>query len=242
VAGDDYYASALGAVYSAYMERPRLSRALGRVFWGGDTKRYYESMAAIGEVAAGGTIVDCPCGAGPALRALSPRQEVRYVACDLSPAMLRRAEDRAGRRNLAGAVEFHRADAADLPLESSSADLFLSYWGLHVFPEPAAAIVEAARVLKPGGRLVGATFVLGPSLRQRLSLRPNRGDFGPMGTEEDVLAWLAAAGLELTDSGRSGLYMFFEARPAQAMASQRSRSGTSSLGPTSGSGPGAEST
>ena len=67
-------------------------------------------------------------------------------------------------------------------------------------------------MLKPGGRLVGATFVRGPSLRQRLMLQPHKGDFGPMCTESELLEWLARAGLRLTGSGRSGLYMFFEAR------------------------------
>ena len=88
---DDFYASPLGATYSAYMERPRLSRPLGRLIWGGDTKPYYESMAAVGEAPDGATIVDCPCGAGPALRALEPGRDVRYVTADLSPAMIRRA-------------------------------------------------------------------------------------------------------------------------------------------------------
>lgn len=207
---DDYYASPLGAAYSAYMERPRLSRTLGRVFWGGDTGRYYESMAAVGQAPAGGTIVDCPCGAGPALRALAPGADVRYVAADLSPAMLRRARESAERRGLRE-IEFIEASAEELPLEGSSADLFLSYWGLHCFPRPQAAIEEIARVLKPGGRLVGSSFVRGPSLRQRLTLLPHKGDFGPMCTEAELLEWLAAAGLRLTGKGRSGLYMFFEA-------------------------------
>jgi hypothetical protein len=48
-----------------------------------------------------------------------------------------------------------------------------------------------------------------------LLLRPNRGDFGPIGTEEKLLGWLAASGLELTGKGRSGLYMFFEATRAR---------------------------
>lgn len=212
---DDFYASPIGAAYSAYMERPRLSRALGRVFWGGDTKAYYESMSAIGETAAGDTIVDCPCGAGPAFRALDPGREVRYVAADLSPAMLRRARERAGRRGLSG-IEFVASRAEELPLEDASADLFLSFWGLHCFPDPAGAVAEIGRVLKPGGRLVGASFVRGPSLRQRLTLRPHRGDFGPIGTEADLLGWLSAAGLETTGKGRSGLYMFFQARRAAA--------------------------
>ncbi|MDQ2631494.1 MAG: class I SAM-dependent methyltransferase [Actinomycetota bacterium] len=196
------------------MERPYLSRVLGRVFWGGDTKAYYESMAAIGETADGDTIVDCPCGAGPAFRALEPGRGVRYAAADLSPAMLRRARARAARRGLDG-IEFIESKAEELPLEDASADLFLSFWGLHCFPDPAAAVAEIGRVLKPGGRLVGASFVRGPSLRQRLTLRPHRGDFGPMGTEADLLGWLAAANLELTEKSRSGLYMFFEARRAQ---------------------------
>jgi ubiquinone/menaquinone biosynthesis C-methylase UbiE len=196
------------------MERPHLSRVLGRAFWGGDTKAYYASMSAIGETIEGGTIVDCPCGAGPAFRALDPGRDVRYVAADLSPAMLRRARRQAVRRGLDG-IEFVESKAEDLPLEDSSADLFLSFWGLHCFPDPAAAVAEIGRVLKPGGRLVGASFVRGSSLRQRLMLRPYRGDFGPIGTEADLLGWMGAANLELTGSKRSGLYMFFEARRTQ---------------------------
>jgi len=206
----DFYASPFGAAYSAYMERPRLSRRIGRLLWGGDTSAYYESMAAVGAAPEGGTIVDCPCGAGPALRALDPGRELRYVAADLSPAMLARARERAAKRGLSG-IEFVESRAEELPLEGACADLFLSYWGLHCYPDPRAAVEEMARVLKPGGRLVGATFVRGDSLRQRLLLRPGAGDFGPLCTEPELLEWLAREGLRVTDTGRSGLYMFFEA-------------------------------
>lgn len=208
---DDFYASPLGAAYSAYMERPRLSRRIGGLIWGGDTSAYYESMGAIGEVSDGATIVDCPCGAGPAFRALDLSREVRYLAADLSPAMLRRAHRRAAKRQL-GQIELIESRAEGLPMETASADLFLSFWGIHCFPDPRAAIGEIARVLKPGGLLVGATFVRGPSLRQRLLLRPNRGDFGPMCTEDELLEWLAAAGIVVAKTSRSGLYCFFEGR------------------------------
>jgi ubiquinone/menaquinone biosynthesis C-methylase UbiE len=169
-------------------------------------------MAAVGEVPAGGTIVDCPCGAGPALRALPPGAGVRYVAADLSPAMLRRARERATKRRLGTEVEFVRSKAEDLPLEDAGADLFLSYWGMHVFPDPHAATLEIGRVLKPGGRLVGAAFVRGDSLRQRLMLRPNTTDFGPMCTEAELLEWLGEAGISITATGRSGVYFFFDGR------------------------------
>lgn len=62
--GEDSYDSPFGVIYSTYMERPGLSRLIGRLVWGGDSKSYYDSMSAIGEIADGGTIVDCPCGAG----------------------------------------------------------------------------------------------------------------------------------------------------------------------------------
>jgi len=208
----DFYASAFGALYSAYMEHPRLGRVIGRLAWGGDSRRYYESMSAIGEAAAGSTIVDCPCGAGPAFRALPPAAPVRYVAADLSPSMLARARRRAAARGLEG-IELVEADATALPLADDSADLFLSYWGLHCYAQPAVAVAESARVLRPGGRLVGASFVRGgEGLRQRLLIRPHAGDFGPIGTQAEIESWLTEAGFALNLLERSGPMLFFDAR------------------------------
>jgi len=212
MARKDFYASPFGVAYSTYMERPRLSRLLSRVVWGGDSKPYYDSMGAVAEVADGGMIVDCPCGAGPALRALRPDARVRYLAADLSPSMLRRARKRAASRGL-DSVEFIEADATDLPLSADSADLFLSFWGLHCFDDPTAALAESARVLKPGGRLVGSCFVRGDdSLRQRFLVRPGSGDFGQVGTDSEIGAWLGAAGFEISSTDRSGPMLFFDAQ------------------------------
>jgi SAM-dependent methyltransferase len=211
---DDFYASPFGAVYSAYMERPRVARWISRLVWGGDTAAYYRSMDAIAEVGATATIVDCPCGAGVAFRTVPPAAGVRYVALDLSPSMLERARARAKARGLTN-VELVRAPATDLPLPSGSADLFLSFWGLHCFDDPAAAIAEAARVLAPAGRLVGSTFVRGrDSLRQRLLIRPGRGDFGAVASAEEIERYLEAAGLRIASKQRSGPMLFFEAVPA----------------------------
>lgn len=187
-----------------------MSSRISRVVWGGDTRPYYASMAAAAAVPAGGRIVDCPCGAGPALRAIPASTE--YVGVDLSPSMLRRARERAVRRGLAKA-KFLEADAAAIPLPDDFADLLFSFWGLHCFPDPAAALLEAARILKPDGRLVGSSFLRGKeTLRQRFFIRPNVGDFGPLGTQTEIESWLAAARLDLTNAKPSGPFLFFEAR------------------------------
>ncbi|HET8956281.1 MAG TPA: class I SAM-dependent methyltransferase [Solirubrobacterales bacterium] len=214
MAPDDFYASPFGVAYSAYMERPWLSQLISRLVWGGDSRPYYESMAAVGGVPAGGTIVDCPCGAGPALRALGPEAGVRYLAYDLSPSMLRRARRRAEKHGLAD-VEFAQADATELPLAAGSADLFLSYWGLHCFDDPEAALRETSRVLRPGGRLVGATFIKGEdSRRQKALIRSGAGDFGRVATEDEIVAWLAAVGFELDSVERRGPMLYFAATAA----------------------------
>lgn len=208
----DFYASPFGIAYAAYMERPRVGRWVARTVWAGDTTPYYESMGAVAEVPEGGTIVDCPCGAGPALRALEPGREVRYIGADLSPAMLRRIRKRAAERGIGG-IELHEADATDLPLETDLADLFLSYWGLHCFEDPVAAVTEAARVMKPGGLLVGASFVhADDTFRQRVLIRPGLGDFGPMGSEEEIRGWLEDTGLRPVSWRRRGSMLYFEAR------------------------------
>ena len=209
---DDFYASPFGAFYSAYMERPWLARRISRLVWGGDTGAYYASMNAIADVGEGGTIVDCPCGAGAAFRTVPPAVSTRYVAVDLSPSMLSRARTRAEAAGLVN-LELVRAEATDIPLPPSSADLFLSFWGLHCFDDPEAAIVEATRIVAPGGRLLGCTFVRGSdAVRQRLLIRPGLGDFGRVPTAPEVEGYLSGAGLDIQSMHRSGPMLFFDAQ------------------------------
>jgi SAM-dependent methyltransferase len=201
---------AFGRAYSYWMERPWLARLVGLALWGGDPKPYYDSMRAIGELPEGAVVADAPCGAGAAFVALSPRQRLRYLALDLSPLMLERARQRARAFGL-DQIELVEGDAERIPLENGNVDLFLSYWGLHCMPHPDAAVREIARCLRRGGRVVGAMICRGPSLRQRLFLRPGTGGFGPGGSVDDLARWLAAAGLTKTRLEVSGAFAYFEA-------------------------------
>jgi ubiquinone/menaquinone biosynthesis C-methylase UbiE len=200
-----FFDGAFGTLYSFYMERERLARVIGRVVWAGDLRPLYESFDAIAEVPDGGLVVDAPCGSGIALRGLPPGKDVRYLAIDISRRMLARTAAR--RREQ---VECIQADATALPVPDQSADLFLSHFGLHCFADPHAAIEEIARVLRPGGRLVASAIVPG-GRRGRLIVQPNRGGFGPVAGAEQLQAWMAAAGLEVT-MDRRNTFAYFSGR------------------------------
>ncbi|HVY77906.1 MAG TPA: class I SAM-dependent methyltransferase [Solirubrobacterales bacterium] len=205
-------AGPFGAFYDFYIERPWLMGLIGRAIWGIDASVLYSSMAPIERAGPGSTIADVPCGGGVALRALRPGQEVRYLAGDLDPKMLRRAERRARRRSL-DQVELVAADMTDLPFADAEVDLFLSYSGLHMIHRPERAIAEIARCLKPGGRVVGTAFFADGSRRARWLFEAGRrsGHALPPAREE-VAAWLAAAGLAGVEIGPEPGFAAFSAR------------------------------
>jgi len=183
-----------GSIYDFYIERPRLMRLVGRVVWGIDASVLYASMGAISGMGPGATILDAPCGGGVAFRALSPEQDVRYIAADLCAKMLKRAERRARMRSLRQ-VEVIAGDMTALPFADAQADLFLSYSGLHMVDDAEAAVKEIARCLKPGGRVIGTTFFSDGSRRARgfFWVGSRSGHPLPPG-RDDVRRWLTAAG------------------------------------------------
>lgn len=208
-------AGPFGAFYDFYIERPRLMQAIGRALWGIDSSVLYASMGPIGEAAPGATIVDVPCGGGVAFRALSPAQDVRYIAADLSPRMRRRAARRARRRSLPQ-VEVVPADMTALPFADGTADLLLSYSGLHMVGEPERAIHEIGRCLKPGGLTIGTSFFSDASRRARtlFGLGARRGHPLPP-ARDDVARWLGEAGLtEVSIGPQRGFAAFSARKPA----------------------------
>ena len=76
---------------------------------------------------------------------------VHVIAGDITPAMVRRLARRAQVLRLDARVEV--MDAAALPLPDASVDCVMMHLALAVVPDPTAAIREAARVLRPGGRV-----------------------------------------------------------------------------------------
>lgn len=205
-------AGPFGAFYDFYIERPRLMQAVGRAIWGIDASVLYAAMRPIEEASVGAVIVDVPCGGGVAFRALAPEQDVRYVAADLSPKMLRRAQKRAEKRSLRQ-VELLEADMVELPFADAEVDLFLSFSGLHMIPDPGRAVAEISRCLKPGGKVVGTTFLSDGSRRARAIFKAGSYRDHPVPPDrEQLLSWLGNAGLVEAQLGPQMGFTSFEAR------------------------------
>lgn len=93
---------------------------------------------------------DLGCGTGQVAAALAPFVG-RVIAVDRSGEMLQAARRRVRH---AGNVDVRRGDLEALPIADGELDAATLLLVLHHVPDPAAALVEAARVLRPGGRLV----------------------------------------------------------------------------------------
>jgi len=96
------------------------------------------------------TVADLGCGTGPLIAELAPHVG-RIIGVDNSADMLRAAKKRLAE---ASNVDLRRGDLTDLPIEDGCCDAALLVLALTYVSDPELAIAEAARVLKPGGKLV----------------------------------------------------------------------------------------
>jgi len=188
------------AVYDFGVEREWLARPAGRLLWGTDVGLLYSSIRSLGTLPSGTSVLDVPCGGGLALRGLPP--SLRYVGADIAPR--------------AATLSQVAADIERLPFADNEFDVCVTFNGLHCVPDPAAALRELARCLKPGGKLLGDTIVRGAGRRYDLTIGAFQrvGLFGPGGTAEDLARWLADAGFRADTLTHSGAVVHFAATRA----------------------------
>jgi ubiquinone/menaquinone biosynthesis C-methylase UbiE/DNA-binding MarR family transcriptional regulator len=128
---------------------------------------------------------DLGCGTGQVSQWLAPFSD-RIIAVDSSKEMLRAARERlSGQRH----VDIRQGSLEKLPIDAGELDVALLLLVLHHLPEPKRALAEAARTLKPGGRLL----VLDMLPHEREEYRQTMGHVWLGISEKQMHQWLHEA-------------------------------------------------
>lgn len=201
-----------GRLYEPVWRVRSLDLLTGKSF---PNQREVDLIAEMVELDRSGTYLDLGCSTGLYARGLSLvldelPGESDVVGIDIAPSMLREA---ANRSLTAGTTpSFARADAHDLPFQDSSFVGVVCGGTLNELGDPALALRECARILKPGGKVAimgilksGATR--GAALQRLLSVGGVR-----FFTREGVEGLLHDAGFEVESTREYGAVFFTAAQ------------------------------
>lgn len=137
-----------------------------------------------------GDLLDIGTGTGRILQLLAPNV-TRAEGIDASREMLALARSRIETAGLSN-CQVRQGDMYRLAYDDASFDTVTVHQVLHFAENPGAALTEAARVLRPGGRLLVVDFAPHGLETLRAEHRHRRLGF----SEEEVFGWCRAAGLD----------------------------------------------
>lgn len=156
-----------------------------------------------------GPVVEVACGLGREARKLAALLGGgRVIATDIDPHKIARAE--ANSRGTG--ITFVRADATRMPFRDGACGAVNTFGALHLVPDPRAVVVEAGRILAPGGTFTGLTVMWRPGVLGApfAALKPVTHGM----SETDFRAWCADAGLaDVEVVHHRGLATFAAKRP-----------------------------
>jgi len=134
----------------------------------------------------GWTLGDLGCGTGQLTAQVAPFV-ARVIGVDESAAMLQAAKKRL---QGFGNVDLRRGELEALPIDDRRLDAAAIMLVLHHVPEPAKALAEVARVLKPGGRVL----LVDMQPHDRESYRQQMGHVWLGFSDAQIQQWLGDAG------------------------------------------------
>ena len=137
-----------------------------------------------------GDLVDLGTGTGRVLEVFAPRLG-HGIGIDQSHEMLTVARANLDARAITN-CHVRRGSVYDVPLPSASADVVTVHHVLHFLDDPAAAIKEATRLLRPGGRLLVVDFAPHEMEFLRNEYAHRRLGFA----DEEVKRWCRGFGLD----------------------------------------------
>ena len=158
-------------------------------------------------VPAQGEVLDVAAGPG-SLSLLAARTARQVVAVDFAPGMLAELRARAAAAGITN-IDAQLGDGQRLPLPGGTFDAAYSMFGLIFFPDRGVGLRELARVLRPGGRALVASWP--PSERipvfkalfaaMRAALPDSKFGEGPtaLGTADDFRTEMGASGLSAVE-------------------------------------------
>jgi SAM-dependent methyltransferase len=138
-----------------------------------------------------GRLLDIGTGTGRILELMAPHSE-QSVGLDVDHDMLQLARAALGEAQLSRVAVRH-ADLHRPPFEAGSFDVAVMHHVLHLLDDPGGAIVDAARLLRPGGRMLVADFASHDLER----LRTLYGHCRLGIADDEMLGWAETAGLEV---------------------------------------------
>jgi ArsR family transcriptional regulator len=148
--------------------------------------RHFSDRALLGLLGDAWVVGDLGCGTGQVSAALAPVVG-RVIGVDESGEMLAAARRRT--RGLPN-VEIRRGSLESLPIEDATLDVAVLILVLHHVAEPIAVLRQAARALKPAGRLLIADM----QPHDRVEYRQQMGHVWLGFADEQLAGWLARAG------------------------------------------------
>ena len=140
-----------------------------------------------------GDVLDIASGDGVLAELMAPHSN-RYVCLDASSKVVAAATERL--RRLPN-VEVREGDMHALPLDDASFDLVALMHALTYAAHPAQAVAEAARVLRPGGRLLLTSL----ARHEHRAVVESFGHVNLGFSEKDLRRFVTKAGLEILSCG-----------------------------------------